>query len=334
MANRHKDETSRADEVRARRQQNRKKTPQVPFGTSATRKPKSHNVPVTRRGTKPVPVVTRKKHTTYVPLKKKGAELQIPAMPNIQLGWRLISGAVFLLSFAVLISFTTLSTFKISTVNLKGAQRLSPEMLLSRVDLVGTSIIKVVPSEVQTSVEEGFPVIKSARVSISLPAGVTIQVEERDPLILWEQENTSYWIDAEGVMFPIFGEAEIAQTVIATSNPPEAPEVFTPEVDDETGEISHLLEFREPRTTPEFVEAVLSLKEVIPEDTALQYDPQFGLGWQDPNGWLVYFGQDTNNLEVKLAEYQTIMAALEKENIIPTMISLEFLHAPYYRLEQ
>jgi len=49
---------------------------------------------------------------------------------------------------------------------------------------------------------------------------------------------------------------------------------------------------------------------------------------------LVYFGRDINNIDIKLAEYQTIIGVLESQNITPTLISLEFLHAPFYRLEQ
>lgn len=334
MANRNQDESNRADQVRARRQQRRSEKPSTPFGNSATRKPKSQTVPVTRRANKPVPVVTRKKHTTYVPLKKKGAELQMPALPRIQFGWRLISGAIFLLSLVAVISFSTVSTFQVTTIKLNGAQRLSQEVVLTQLDLVGKNIIQVIPGDVLSRVEEAFPSVKNASVTVSLPAVVTVRVEERDPVILWLEENTSHWIDAEGVMFPVFGEAEVLQTVTATGNPPPAPEVFTPEVDGETGEISHLLDFQFPRTTPTFVQAILSLSGIVPEASMLQYDQQFGLGWQDPNGWMVYFGRDTNNLEMKLAGYQTIMAELEGQGVNPALISLEFLHAPFYRLEQ
>ena len=334
MANRQSDEKSRAEQVRTRRQQSRKEMPKAPFGNNATRKPKTNSVPVTRRGTKPVPVITRKKHTSYVPLKKKGAELQIPAIPSLQLGWRFISGAVFLLSFAIVISFSSLSTFKISSVTLKGTQRLSPQTVLSQIDLADASIIQVEPEKVKSKVEENFPGVKNASVSVSLPANVTIQVEEREPVILWLLESNSYWIDAQGVMFPVIGEAEVAQTVTASGDPPPAPEVFVPEVDEETDQISLLLEKSLPRTTPKFVEAVLSLTDVVPEGTNLQYNPQFGLGWRDPRGWLVYFGQDTENINTKLEEYQQILVELEQQNVTPTLIRLEFLHAPYYRLEQ
>ena len=88
------------------------------------------------------------------------------------------------------------------------------------------------------------------------------------------------------------------------------------------------------RTTQEFVLGVLSLIEYVPEGGYLQYDPQYGLGWQDPQGWLVYFGQDITNIEVKLAEYQSIVAELQQKGLYPALISLEYLHAPFYRLER
>lgn len=334
MATRHFEGKNRAEKVRSRRQQSPKRTPEVPISGNVTRKQKDQRVPITRRPTTPVPAVTRRKHATYMPLKKKGAELQIPTIPRIELGWRLISGAIFFLSLAVVISFTSLSTFKVSSIQLRGAQRLTAEALLSQVDLVGTSIIRLVPDQIKTSVEDQFHGLSSVNVSVNLPATVTIQVKERDPLILWQQENKTLWIDAEGVMFPVNGEAEVVQTVIAAGDAPSPPDVFIPEVDDETGEISHLLEQTFPSTTAEFVGAVLSITNYMPEGTQLQFNPQYGLGWQDPNGWLVYFGRDTANIDIKLSEYQTIIGALENENVIPALISLEFLHAPYFRLEQ
>jgi len=334
MANRHDEGKSRAERVRARRQQTPKTTPKVPLGGSATRKQKNQRVPITRRAGTPVPAVTRRKNATYIPLKKKGAEVQVPSMPRFEFGWRLISGAIFFLSLAVVISFTSLSTFQVSSIQLRGAERLTVESLLSQVDLVGTSIIRLDPDQIKTTIEDQFHGLSTVNVSVGLPATVTIQVVEREPLILWEQDSKSLWIDSEGVMFPVNGEVEVVQTVTAVSDPPSTPEVFTTEVDDETGEISHLLEETFPSTTEEFVEAILSITNYIPEGIPLQYNPQYGLGWQDPNGWLVYFGQDTANIDMKLAEYQTIIGALENENVIPALISLEFLHAPYFRLEQ
>jgi cell division protein FtsQ len=296
-------------------------------------------VPVIRRKTTPTPMVTRKTNRMQVPLKSKGAEIHLPALPKFNLGWRLISGAIFLLSLAVVISFAGFANFTVNAVTLEGAQRLESETILKKANITGKSIIRVKPDEVAAAVAESFPSLSSVRVSVALPATVTIRVTERQPVVLWQGEAKSLWIDAEGVMFPVRGEAEVPLTVLAAGNPPAAPQPSTSET--ENGEDEDLIEEGSPenetkvfpKTTAEFVKGILTLNTYLPESSNLQYDPEFGLGWQDPAGWRVYFGKDINNIEIKLAEYQTILAALKEKNLSPSMISVEFLYAPFYRLE-
>ncbi|HCU56726.1 MAG TPA: hypothetical protein DF984_00600 [Anaerolineaceae bacterium] len=341
MANRQSDEKSRAEQVRARRQQNRKKQPQVStVGTSATRKQPTRTVPVTRRTSTSVPMIKRQGRKVDVPLKTKGAMLQIPALPRLHIGWRLISGAIFSLSLAVVITFSSLGTFKVSAINLEGAERLTPETLTAQLGLTGTAIIKVQPDDLETRIVALFPELSSVKVSVGLPASVTIKVVERQPLIAWYQDGTTYWIDAEGVLFPASGETPVSQTVYATGNPPAA---YVPLAED-TGEEATVKETAETEslpgtalqkaTTTEFVQGVMTLLNYLPENSALQFDPEYGLGWQDPQGWLVYFGKDIENIDLKLIEYQMIIAKLSEENLTPALISLEFLHAPFYRLER
>jgi cell division protein FtsQ len=335
MAKRPSEEKSRAERVRARRQQSQKKVQKAPtFGSGATRKQRTHQVPVTRRKTSTAtPVINRQRNKVNVPLKTKGAEVQLPAFPQIKLGWRLISIAVFVLSLAVVITFSGLSVFSVSAINLEGAERLSSDVFMSQIGVSGMSIVKVDPKEIEATILDTFPSIKTARVSAGLPASLTIKITERQPLVLWEQSSNAYWIDEEGVMFYTRGEAEVALRVVATGSPPavmvEAPE--TAEESDET-EVTETTPDM-PRTTPEFVEALFALQAYLPEGSVLQYDPEFGLGWQDPNGWLVYFGKDISNIDLKLVEYETVIAELQAKNLTPALISLEFLYAPYYRLE-
>jgi len=334
MANRLSDEKSRSDKLRAHRNQSRKTSQTKPFVSNATRKQSNRTVPVTRRHTSPPPVTSRKRNTVNVPLKSKGAELQLPAFPKIQLGWRLISGLIAVLSLIAVFSFSSAGTFKISTITLEGSHRLSSEAILSMVDLIGTNIIRVKPDEIETEIAESFPSLRSVQVITGLPASVTVCVVERQPVIEWQQDNIALWIDDEGVLFPIRGEADVQLTVMA-SDPPPAAVSDDQKIDNLTEANEFVLETQAlPRTTAAFVEGILSLVGYIPEGTNLQYDPQFGLGWQDPQGWMVYFGRDTSNIDIKLAEYQSIISALQAENLYPALISLEFLHAPFYRLEQ
>lgn len=334
MAKRQPNGTSRAEKIRSRKEQSRNEPQKMPFGSSATRKQTKHRVPVTRRTPYRVQQINRKRRKVNVPLKTKGAEMQLPAFPNVNLDWRLLSGIIFILSLAMIFVFSGFSTFEVSAITLEGAQRLAGETILSTVSLSGTSIISINPDEVENRVLEDFPSLKEAHVTTGLPASVTIQVVERQPVILWQQEDISLWIDAEGITFPVRGEAEVALTVIANGEPPAVELAEETAEDDEIINLSLLVKPTYPQTTPEFVKGVLSLKDYLPENSSLQYDPQFGLGWQDPNGWLVYFGRDISEIDIKLAEYQTIIEALQAENLTPAMISLEFLHAPFYRLEQ
>lgn len=348
MANRQSKDKSRAEKMRSRKQSSPKAAVKAPIKSSATRKQNKYRVPVTRRTTPPMPVISHKRNKVRVPLKAKGVELHLPAFPRLQIGWRIISGAIFLLSLIVVISFSSLNAFRVAAIDLHGALRLDSASVYSQLDLAGKSIIEVKPREIAADIESSFPGLNSVRVSTSLPANVTVRVTERQPIILWQQNDASFWMDAEGVMFPIRGEAEVALTVMANGAPPLAPtakqaleetETTVEESSSELFEEAELLagslsgKINYPRTTTEFVLGILTLGQYVPEGSYLQYDPQFGLGWQDPKGWTVYFGKDIANIDIKLAEYQRILAALNTKGITPTLISVEFLQAPFYRVE-
>ena len=88
-----------------------------------------------------------------------------------------------------------------------------------------------------------------------------------------------------------------------------------------------------PSVDPQFVASVLKLRTYIPAGAALLYDPENGLGWTDAQGWQVYLGTDVSQIDVKLVEYQKIVTALLEQNLQPVLISVEYIHAPYYRLE-
>ena len=333
MAKRQSHEKEYAKRILGNRQQNRKSTTHTPFVGSATRKETKRKVPITRRSTTYPPMVKRQGRKVNVPLKTSGAELQLPAFPQLKFGWRFISGAIFFLSLAVVFSFSSLNTFEVSAINLDGSQRLSTEAILSQVDLVGKAIISIKPEEIEKEIEEKFPSLETIKVSSGLPSTVNIKVVERNPIILWQTDESSLWIDREGYTFPIRGEAETLMTIVANGNPPEIATETSEEDTENEEELTILQEQRYPRTSVEFVEGMLSLGDYLPEEAVLQYDPQFGLGWQDPRGWLVYFGNDTSEIEMKLAEYEVIINTLQKNNLNPAMISLEFLHSPFYRME-
>jgi len=79
---------------------------------------------------------------------------------------------------------------------------------------------------------------------------------------------------------------------------------------------------------------ITALSMNLPEGSNLVFDPQYGLGWNDPKGWKVFFGHSYQESALKLQVYQIMLDHLAKENIQPTMISVEYPNAPFYRVEQ
>jgi hypothetical protein len=63
------------------------------------------------------------------------------------------------------------------------------------------------------------------------------------------------------------------------------------------------------------------------------YDPLRGFGWQDERGWQAYFGQVTD-MEMKLKVYNALVSKLEQKGERPALISVEYVHTPYYRLNR
>jgi hypothetical protein len=88
------------------------------------------------------------------------------------------------------------------------------------------------------------------------------------------------------------------------------------------------------RLTPDLVTSILALGAKMPPDTLVLYDSEHGLGWNDPNGWEVYFGAEDEDMEMKLRVYETLVADLQQQGIQPALISVEYVHAPYYRMER
>ncbi len=332
---------SRADQVRARRKiepVRRKPIPQT--SQREARNAESASRVVVRRTAYANPAAQKKgykenKRRVYVPTSTPGSEIRLPALPSIKIGWRIASAIIAVLAAAGIYMFTSSDYFEITTIELQGMQRVAAEEIAGKLPVIGESVIRVLPSEIETQVINAFPEIKTAIVKIDLPAQVLVSVEERIPAVTWKQNDvTPYWIDEDGFVFPIRGEATIPMVVEANAEPPR-PLGFIDqaEVTSEKNSSESLTQKPVPAVDPSFVMAVLKLRNIVPSGTPLLYNGENGLGWTDPNGWQVYFGTDVENIDTKLAQYERIVDAILEKNLQPVLISLEYLHAPYYRLE-
>lgn len=255
-----------------------------------------------------------------------GAEARLPTIPVVSFSWRFISGAMFLLMAICVINLWSSPAFKISTIQVEGMDRLTQGDLNTVLGIIGESVFLVSPQEMEQNLLVAFPELNSVNIKLSLPAEVVVQVDERKPIMSLIYKGMEYWIDSQGVAFTPRGNPGKLIRVEAQSELSEIQQY------DQTDE--NPLSAPTISIDPKLVVAVESIGGTLPEGTLILYDQEHGLGWVDPQGWHVYFGHDNQDIEMKLYVYESLVETLNEEGINPSMVSVEYVHAPYYQMEQ
>jgi hypothetical protein len=270
-----------------------------------------------------------------IALSTPGVEIRLPAIPSVRLGWRLVSFILAGSLLLVLYHLWTAPLYQVQFAELQGSQYLSGETVNRLLNVYNKPIFELDPQQMEENIRFAFPgLLKDVSVQVGLPATVIVSVEEREPVISWEQDGKIRWIDSDGIAFDPISENEALVQVIASASPPTP--VVIPEDPNDSNEGSNPLEAvlsPEAFMFPEMVTGIMLMSDQAPEGVPLVYDPQHGLGWHTRSGWDVYFGVDVADIDQKLVVYDAIVKQLKEDGISPVLISVEFVHAPYYRLE-
>ncbi len=171
--------TSRAEQVRRRRQQN---------------SPRRYDALARGAG-------TTLRGGPLAALLPAGFQVGLPALPRVRLSWRLASGTITLLLALMLGRLLTDPHRSIRGVNLGGAALVPGPDIYAAAGIAGQHIFWVNPAEVQRKVA-AVPGIASAAVRVDWPATVTIVVVERIPVVSWNEGSQQTWVDADGNKFP------------------------------------------------------------------------------------------------------------------------------------
>lgn len=310
----------RADQVRARRLQRREGKPLVGRAAAGENvglpRMVARNPELERRLA--VEHGTRLRRRRYLKLADAGAELRLPVLPFVAIGWRVISGLVVGVCVLLLSWMVISEAFTVTTVELRGAERLDAAAINTALRVAGSSIFSVQPDQLLGILREQFPELEKVSVGVGFPASVVVLVKERQPLLAWQQAGLTVWVDAAGVAFM---SSETEQALISVTAL-EAPPPLKPD-----------LYGRHQLIRPEMVSSIQTLSQIAPEGASLIYDPTLGFGWTDPGGWQAFFGQDDSDIVQRMAVYRSILNELATRTLTPTLISVAQLHAPYYRMD-
>jgi cell division septal protein FtsQ len=178
-------------------------------------------------------------------------------------------------------------------------------------DLLGWHGLRLRPRAAETLIVEKVTVVTEAHVECGrFPATCTIRVTERTPALNWVTEAGIYWVDSEGLHFP----AQEVRTGL--------PVVRGPLPDAENA-----------RTLVPMLQGVEALAALGVATDALEYHPQRGLIWTDPQGRRVAFGVGME-MQARWRIYEALIAHLDARNVFPWTIDVRFPEGPTYSLER
>lgn len=225
--------------------------------------------------------------------------------------WVAVALAIVAGALALWLSWDT--RFYIYDADIVGTRQLAPEELFEASGLNGLHILWARSGVIESQLLEAFPSLESVTVSCNLPSDCQIAVVERQPRVLWSNQDEQWWIDEEGAIFDVQDEGGAAHE----------------------GAGRWLVRGPLPRANDgsldERVRVALAELWASGADipTEFDYEPGRGLSFVDRRGWQIIVGQGSG-MEERLAALEQLTAHLESSGITPAIVDVRFPQAPYY----
>jgi cell division septal protein FtsQ len=229
-------------------------------------------------------------------------------------GSRLVGMAGLIMIGWILYLLFELDDFYIYQANITGNQALSAAEIYAAADIHTQSVFWTQPADVEARIE-ALPNIKAAHVSITLPANVSIVVEERLPEVVWQTGDQIWWIDSEGTFVPPRDDAGVEAKrllIVDTDNRPVA---------------------LNDRIDPAIIRSAQLIRQQKPEIESLLYSQIFGLVFTTPEGWPVYVGK-TNQIPAKLLVAESVRQDLLARQVVPLFIDVRNPLRAVYRAQE
>ena len=306
----------------------------LPQEPSRRRAPRSHagQPPVlARRGLQAMATPLRRQKTPRrrydLTLSVPGAEVRLPSLPAVRFSWRIASGVLVALMLLTIYAVLFSPVFQVELLEVEGLQRLTLDDLSQALGIAGEPVVSLNPMLIRQELLNAFPDLSQVKVFVGLPASVRLVITERQPLVAWSRSGETVWVDEEGVVFPQRGEAPPGLVHVEANALP----LLSIPLFEDAADQSFVQDAE--RINPQLVNVLLAMSKYMPGSAGMVFDDQRGFGWGDERGWDVYFGPRLTDIDQKLLVYQVIVDRLQAEGIQPALISVEYLHAPYYRME-
>lgn len=245
---------------------------------------------------------------------ERGAEIQLRVIPSGFVGARMVSVALIIFCILSLFQIMKAGRYQVVLPEIEGALLLSTAQVRSLAGIDGQSTFLIDPAEIENRLEEAAEV-KDSQVSFQWPNRVHIRLEERAPVAAWDDGGRIWWLSDDGIAYIQHGERN--DLIQITS---------------EAGVLELSKDDLAPVVDPVVLEGASRIQDQLPAVASWNYDHSHGLGFVDPQGRQVYFGNGSMASQ-KAKTYLAIAEKLDTEQIPATMISVADHNAPYYSVE-
>ncbi|MBM3127802.1 MAG: FtsQ-type POTRA domain-containing protein [Chloroflexi bacterium] len=192
--------------------------------------------------------------------------------------------------------------------NITGARYVTTAEIEKASGIRGYNIFFVDARAVERAILK-LPEVKAATVTTRLPNYVAIEIQERQPVFVWQRGAETFWVDADGIFF----RARAPMSELPTVRDLD-PSVIQP------GQ----------RAQANAVAAAWALRATMPESPrALEWSTGRGIAFTDERGWKIYLG-DADAMPGKIAILRALIAQLVAQNARIRFIDLG-KGDPYYQ---
>lgn len=221
---------------------------------------------------------------------------------------KLVGGGLLLFLGWLLYSLFTTSTFFVYTATIQGNAAISANEIYVTSQIDSKSIFWLDASQIAANIMS-LPNIKSAEVSLQLPAQVTIVVTERQPELLWQTGEAVWWVDGEGIIVPPRGDTSGMLRIVDNDRQPV--------------EVGYQVD-------PTIIKGAQMLQLLAPGLSEIQHSRSLGLTVATPEGWPVYLG-DGSEMRQKLTSLTAVLTYVKDQEVEPVYIDVRDPLRPVYK---
>jgi len=232
-------------------------------------------------------------------------------------GWRLLALVVLAALIGVMVYISSDFSFFVyqDSTRIEGVRFMQADEIFAASGVNEQNIFWIDPAEIAGRIV-ALDGVKAARVRCDLPTLVTIEVEEREPVVMWRatSQEQDLWLDDAGVVLPYHGDV----------NSPDM--VFVVDYGERHLKVGDRIE-------PEgIVRSVLQLAAALPGEQVYYYQPDRGLSFThrvSGGQWPVYVGT-SDDLPRKIQVVQALTEYLVANNIGPRYVDVRWAEHPVY----